>query len=180
MRFSLSSFVWGVFATLLILAVAGLIVVWTGAFQVAASVPHSAFGRWIFDTTFENSVARQAKGDDPPAFTPAMISDGAGEFKETCQDCHGGVGVKPDGWTKGMLPNPPDLSKAAKSLTPAEVFWIVKHGVKMTGMPSFGVKANDHKLWDIAAFVKSLPTMSAAQYAGYKAEKDGSEAGGSS
>lgn len=175
------SFVLGMLAMLALLVVAGLIGVWTGAYQVAASEPHSAIGRWILDTTFENSVKRQAADIEPPqTFTAAMIADGAGEYKGMCEHCHGGVGVKPDEWTEGLRPNPPELHKAAAELSPAEVFWIVKHGVKMSGMPAFGATHDDDTVWKIAAFVKALPQMSAAQYAAYKAEHGedhGGEAG---
>ena len=172
-------FIAGVLVTLVVLAVIGLLVVYTGSYDVAASQPHTAFGRWVLDTAFDNSVGRHSKGIRAPTFTPAMVADGAGEFKQTCQHCHGGPGVKPDAWTQGLLPGPPDLAQSTTDMSAAEVFWVIKHGVKMTAMPSFAASgADDQKIWNITAFVKALPKMSPAQYASYQAEKEKDQASG--
>jgi mono/diheme cytochrome c family protein len=87
-----------------------------------------------------------------------------------CQHCHGGVGVSRDAWAKGIDPQPPDLTKEAAEWKPRELFWIVKHGIKMTAMPAFGGSHDDATLWNIAAFVNALLKMSAAQYAAYRAK----------
>ena len=58
-----------------------------------------------------------------------------------------------------MRPDPPDLKEVAKERSPAEIFWVVKNGINMTGMPSFG-DAPDPELWSIAALVKKLPDLS--------------------
>jgi len=65
---------------------------------------------------------------------------------------------------KGLNPQAPDLSDAVKAWTPRELFWIVKHSVKMTGMPSFGVTHDDNDVWNIVAFMEKLPGMSAEEY----------------
>jgi mono/diheme cytochrome c family protein len=89
-----------------------------------------------------------------------------------CANCHGGPGV---GWAKfseGLNPGPPDLKEAAAELAPREVFWVVKNGIRMTGMPSFGmIGVKDDELWKIAAFVKALPKVTDADYAGWTAAK---------
>ena len=94
-----------------------------------------------------------------------MIEAGAGEYKETCQHCHAGPGVERAGWASGMRPRPPHLAEAAAEWSLAEVFWLARHGVKMTGMPAFGPTHDDRTLWSIAAFVKELPAMTPERYA---------------
>jgi len=84
-----------------------------------------------------------------------------------------------------MRPQPPDLSEAAAEWTPQEIFWIVKHGVKMTGMPAFGPSHGDDTLWNVAAFVKQLPAMTPERYGSYSSgggghqHSEGSQSAGS-
>ena len=67
--------------------------------------------------------------------------------------------------SEGLQPVPADLKKMATERTASELFWVVKNGVKMTGMPSFGAAgASDQQIWTIVAFIKKLPTLSDADY----------------
>lgn len=179
MGIRMSSFLYGALAMLLVLIVAGLIVVFTGGYDIAASASDSPMAQWVLNGTFESAVRREGRGIKRPGdFTAAMIAAGAGEYKGMCQHCHGGIGVKPDEWATGMHPRPPDLTgKDAGELSPAEVFWLVKHGVRMTGMPAFGSTHDDATIWNIAAFVKALPRMTSAQYAAYKTEHEEQKGG---
>jgi mono/diheme cytochrome c family protein len=73
----------------------------------------------------------------------------------------------------GLNPPAPELSEAAGDWTPAELFWIVKNGVKMTGMPSFAPTHSDHELWAVVAFLEKLKKMDPAQYKAFVASKAG-------
>jgi mono/diheme cytochrome c family protein len=157
----------GVFGTLAVLAVIGLLVVYTGAYNVAATPEHRSITRWALETNFHNSVeARAADSVAPDTITPAMIAAGASAYKSMCQQCHAGPGAEREEWASGMRPRPPHLTEAAAEWELAQVYWIAKHGVKMTGMPAFGPSHDDHTLWSIAAFVKELPAMTPERYAG--------------
>jgi mono/diheme cytochrome c family protein len=150
----------GVLGVLALLGTAGLLVVYTGAYNVAATEEHASFTRWAFDTTFQNSVERRAADVTPPeAVTPEMIAAGAASYKSLCQYCHAGPGVERAEWASGMRPRPPHLTEAAAEWDIREVFWLVRHGVKMSGMPAFGPTHDDQAIWSIAAFVKELPAM---------------------
>jgi mono/diheme cytochrome c family protein len=96
-----------------------------------------------------------------------MINTGFAHYKEMCVTCHGAPGVQPDETGKGLYPKPPDLAKSIKGWTPAQLFWITKNGIKMTGMPSFGKTHNDEKIWAIVAFIEKLPGMTKDQYSTY-------------
>ncbi len=166
----------GALGVLAVLGVAGLITVYTGLYNIAATEEHMSFTRWAFDTTFHNSVARHADGIVAPAsFSPDQLAQGAIAYKSMCQQCHAGPGVERDKWANGMRPRPPHLAEAAAGWSPQEVFWIVKHGVKMSGMPAFGPSHDDQAIWNIAAFVKELPAMTPEEYKTI----GGSEGGGS-
>ena len=170
----------GALAALVLLLLIALLVVLTGAYNVAATDRHETVVGWALDTTMENSVQSRAENlDEPVNFTPAMIAAGAGEYKAMCEHCHGGVGARAAEWSMGMVPNPPALARVADQWELGEVFWIVRHGIKMTGMPAFGDTHDPETMWNIAAFVKALPQMSAEQYAAFEAAGGHHGGGGS-
>jgi len=158
----------GVLLAALLLLAGALVVIFSGAYDVAATDPHTRLIGWALTTTMQNSVARSADNVNAPTqFTSNMVDAGASEYKSMCSRCHGGVGAGREKWADTMLPKPPLLETAAEEWTAKEVFWIVKHGVRMSGMPAFGPTHDDETLWNIAAFVKALPGMSAETYAKY-------------
>lgn len=155
----------GIVATLLLLVSIALIVILTGAYNVAADDRHLPTTEWALATSMTNSVQSRAEDLQAPEFTPAMVETGAGDYKAMCAHCHGGVGEGRAEWSAGMLPHPPALATAAKMWSDEEVFWLVKHGVKASGMPAFGGTHDDRAIWNIAAFVKSMPEMTEEEYA---------------
>ncbi len=161
----MARFIIGVICTLGLLAVAGSAYVYSGAFDVAASRPHGAFARWLLGTAMKRSVVARAAGvPEPPHFTAEMVMAGFRHYDEMCTDCHGGPGIEQSEIGRGLNPRPPDLARAVKDWTPRQLFWIIKHGVKMTGMPSFGVTHSDAQVWSIVAFIERLPKISAEQF----------------
>lgn len=173
------SFLLGALAAVLLALLIALLVILTGGYNVAATERHTAIGEWVLDTNFTNSVQGQASEIAVPELTPAMVDAGAPEYKAMCAHCHGGVGEGRAEWAEGMRPKPPALAEAADQWSAAEVFWLVKHGAKMTGMPAFGPTHDDATIWNIAAFVNALPQMSAQDYAAYPSEHGSGDGGGS-
>lgn len=154
----------GVIASALALLLIALIVAYTGAYNIAATEDHTSFTRWTFDTTMHNSVkARADMIEVPPSIGDAR--SGATAYKAMCEHCHAGPGADQADWARGMLPQPPHLTEHANEWEPNEVFWLIKNGVKMSGMPAFGPTHEDQALWNIVAFVKQLPGMTAEEYA---------------
>lgn len=143
-----------------------LLVAYTGAYNIAASQDHSPFVRWLFSTTMEHSVAARAEEVQvPERFTDAQVAAGGRHYQAMCQHCHAGPGVERAEWAKGLLPQPPHLLDNAEHWQLNEIFWLVKHGVRMSAMPAFGETHSDDELWGIAAFVMRLPGMTADEYA---------------
>lgn len=157
----------GVLGTLFALFIAALLVAYGGAYNVAAGRDHTAGVRWFLDRTMHSSVRSHAEPASDAVLAAADVTAGAGEYKSMCQHCHGGPGVEPAAWSRGMNPRPPHLVDAAREWPAGEVKWIVEHGIKYTGMPAFGADHDDATLWNIAAFVKRLPGMTPAQYRAY-------------
>ncbi|MBI2568832.1 MAG: cytochrome c [Candidatus Schekmanbacteria bacterium] len=145
--------------------VVALVVVYGGLYNVAASSGHSALERRFFSTVRAESV--EARSDDievPPFDDPRMVELGVGYYAPMCTTCHGAPGVPASEIGKGLNPEPPDLARIAGDRSDQELFWVVKHGLKMTGMPAFGPTHSDEQLWPIVAFLRKLPGLSAPQY----------------
>ena len=150
-------------------------VVFGGAVNVAATDRHWAATEWLLRTTMHSSVRSAARGLTPPAgvdlHDPALAERAFGHYSVACTTCHGGPGVAPSPW---MITNPPSplLVETAAQWSDGELFWIVKHGIKMTGMPALGPTHTDDDLWAIAAFVRQLPTMTADEYQAMAQRRD--------
>ena len=109
------------------------------------------------------SVNRHANDTTTMSLDDAAAAQGGARafLEHGCVNCHGGPGVKWAKFSEGLNPGPPDLKDSVNQLQPRELFWIVKNGIKMTGMPSFGaVGVPDQEIWMMVAFLKRLPTVS--------------------
>lgn len=158
---------WGVpwAAGLVTVGAVVLAVVMTGAFNTTASTLHSRPIAWAMHATMIHSVRREAgKLPPPPQFTTADVLAGAKLYDANCAACHGGPGIARAPWIGGMTPAPPFLLDAAQQFTPNELYWIVRHGVKMTGMPAWEQTLSQRDVWNLVAFLTALPHMSAAAY----------------
>ncbi len=165
MNATLKGIALGIVAVLLLAVATWLIVVYTGLYNVAASDWHADPVRWTLDTTMRSSVA--ARADEiqlPETFSEELIAEGGMHYSETCAHCHGAPGRDPSEWSRGMRPEPPLLTEAAPEWSAEEIYWIVKHGIKMTGMPAFGADHEPEELKAITAFVAQLPEITPEQY----------------
>ena len=136
-----------------------------GSFDVAADTPHSQPVYWMMTTVRQNSIAVRAADVEVPADLddPKRIASGAAQYEEMCSLCHLAPGMMRTEISRGLYPRAPELRRGS-GLSPAEEFWVVKHGLKMTGMPAWGVTHDDTLLWDIVAFLRKLPGLDAEQY----------------
>lgn len=141
------------------------VVVYTGIYNVAADTPHTQSVYWLLKTMRERSVAvRAASVVVPPDLDDQRrIASGAAQYAEMCSGCHLAPGMKRTEISRGLYPRAPELRRGT-NLTPAEEFWVVKHGIKLTGMPAWGVTHNNELLWDVVAFMRKLPDLSPEQY----------------
>ncbi len=145
--------------------IGGGLFVYSGAYDVAATSPHGGFTTWLFNTTKHQSVERQARGIDLPELDSEQLRRaGINEFDEMCAGCHTAPGAQPSPLAQGLNPAPPDLDISAKNLTPEELFWTIKFGIKMTGMPGWGPTHSDEDLWGVVAFIQALPDLSGDDY----------------
>ena len=163
----------------IILAVGAFI--WSGIYNVAADVPHWGVTFWILNQARSRSIAFHSLGVNPPPLNDkTLVHKAFPYFHETCRHCHGAPGHERNAFAQGLYPNPPPLSLGGvqKGLDDAEMFWVVKNGFKMTGMPAFEKIHTDDQIWAIIAFVRNLPNIYPWDYdAMLKAARKGEEAG---
>jgi mono/diheme cytochrome c family protein len=154
---------WGLVAGAL-LVLAAVVVIYAGLYNIAADVPHTPPVYWLLETIRGRSVAARSRDIVVPKDLDDAnrISKGAGQYAEMCSGCHLAPGMKRTEISRGLYPRAPEL-RHKTDFTPAEQFWIVKHGVKMTGMPAWGVTHDDDLLWDVVAFVRKLPELTPEQ-----------------
>lgn len=135
-----------------------------GAYNFAADAPHSRLVSDFIDFARERSVAMRAEEIHVPELDDAKkISQGARHYTEMCTGCHLAPGAADNEMRRGMYPKPPILV-AMKARDPKQQFWIVKHGLKMSGMPAWGITHSDDEIWAIVAFLQKIPQLSPAQY----------------
>lgn len=135
----------------------------SGIYNVAADAEHSGFVYWLIETTRERSIAARAADISVPELDGGeRIRRGAGNYDAMCAGCHLAPGLDATEISRGLYPKPPDLTKVQSD--PARAFWIIKHGIKATGMPAWGKSMKDEYIWDMVALVRKLPELTAGQY----------------
>jgi mono/diheme cytochrome c family protein len=168
---ALVQFVAGFIAALIAVAAVALLIMYTGSYNVAASDPDNPIVEWFLSNTVVHSVISRAKlVKAPEQLTEKQAQVGFSIYKNTCVYCHGAPGKDPADIAKGLNPDAPDLSDAAGDMTSAELFWIIKNGIKMSAMASYGKVHNDDEIWNIVAFVQRLPKMTPEEYGRFEKE----------
>lgn len=151
----------------LLAGLGGLAFVYSGIYNVAATVPHNALSFWLLNTASDRSIQnRAARIEAPDLRQPGLVERGAILYREECVRCHGAPGIGMDPIGRGLEPLPPRLEENARHWSPEALFWIVKHGIKMTGMPAWGPSYDDDDIWALVAFMQEMPGMMPRRYRG--------------
>lgn len=141
-----------------IIIIVGLFIlfIFSGLYNVSARKQDPAFVNWVLGTISEHSVERYSKSEKMILMNDSMrLSIGNRFYTDNCVICHGGPGVQRSDIGKGLNPVPPDLDKSS-DIKLKEIFWIIDNGIKMTGMPSFGITTNDSTVWASAYYVTRM------------------------
>jgi len=164
-------------AGLATVGVVALGVVLFGFFDTTASTPHPALIAWATHMTMQKAVRRNAALMAPaPKFTQADVQRGFVIYDAHCALCHGGPGDARAEWISGMTPAPPFLLDTARQWTPNQLYWIVRHGVRMTGMPAWDQTLTESDVWSVVAFLEALPGWTAADYSRARATAGSAQA----
>jgi len=147
-------------------AAAGATVLYAGWYDISATDQHLRPTYWLLDASMRRSIKwRAADIEVPDLADPQKLRAGASLYREHCQQCHGAPGVAPEPFALGMTPVPVPLVHTARAWSPAEMYWVVKEGLKMTGMPAWKYRMSDEHIWSVVAFLPALAQLTPRQYA---------------
>jgi len=164
----------GLMGVLLAMAAGATMFVFWGVYNVSALQQHTEPVYSLLTTALDRSISQRAREVDvPPLEQPSMSERGLRHYRDNCVQCHGAPGVARHDVGKGMTPVPPNLAHTARNRTPAEIFWSIKHGIKMTGMPSWQFIFSDEEIWDIVAFMRQMASLSPTEYQAMAANANG-------
>jgi mono/diheme cytochrome c family protein len=144
----------------------------SGIYDVGAAKRHTKFTQWLTHETMIHSVRRHAEGIEPPPRTAAVeLVSGYCSYETHCVACHGAAAVARQQWVNGLEPQPPYLLDVTQTFTPGQLFWIVKQGIKMTGMPAWGQSMSDREIWSVVAWLEPSHRMPPQTYARWRSER---------
>lgn len=168
--------------TVVVLAVASVLILglftWSGLYNIGADAAHTRPVYSMLQMMRQRSIAARSKALHPPPNLndEARIRQGAGNYNAMCTGCHLAPGMAGTELSKGLYPAPPNLSK--ETVDAASAFWIIKHGIKASGMPAWGKSMSDDYIWNMVAFLQRLPKLDAGQYKALVATSGGHDHGG--
>lgn len=151
---------------------------YSGIYPMGADVPHNALTYWALETLRERSVAKASSDIVVPDLgDPDLLLSGGADYNDMCVGCHLKPGQSESDITIGLYPSPPNLSMPPEEHGHSHAngghdsgqklrrqYWIIKHGIKASGMPAWGATHSEERLWAMVAFLQKLPELSPAQY----------------
>jgi cytochrome c553 len=150
---------------LTMLGLGGLLIAASGIIPIKASSGHWAITRWFLNFSKERSVATHTLGLEAPSLDePWMVLKGAGHYETGCRPCHGNPALPQPRIAWKMTPSPPYLPPRISMWEPDELFYIVKHGIKFTGMPAWPAHQRDDEVWAMVAFLRKFPKLDVEEY----------------
>lgn len=152
-------------ALVMLVAAAAAAYFFGGFYPAGADSPHWGLTERVLEAVRDRSIARAAENEvsRPRNLEDASLAlKGAAGYAEMCALCHSAPGASESLVRQGLYPKPPDFTR--QSMEPARAFWVIKHGLKMSGMPAWGRTHDDAAIWGIVAFMQRLPKLSKAQY----------------
>jgi cytochrome c553/cytochrome c5 len=152
-------------AFMVLMTLGGFLGAASGIIPIKASSGHWAITRWFLQFSKERSVATHTLGLEAPSLNdPALVLKGAGTYETNCRACHGSPSVPYPMVAQRMTPQPPHLPLTIGNWEAEELFYIVKHGIKLTGMPAWPSPQRDDEVWAMVAFLQRFPSLKDEEY----------------
>lgn len=150
---------------LVLLALAGGLAMISGVVPITASSRHWQVTVWLLDFSKRRSVSTHTLGQSAPQLAePWLVLKGAGQYESACRPCHGAPDLRNPMVPAQMTPFPPALGPRIARWEPEELLYIVKHGIKFTGMPAWPSQVRDDEVEAMVAFLLELPKLDAGAY----------------
>ena len=149
----------------IVTALGAFLLVASGIIPIEASSRHWPITEWFLHFAMRRSISTHSLGIHVPSLAdPDLVLKGGTHYEIGCRPCHGSPGMPEPRIPHQMTPYPPDLASKVQELKPRELFYVVKHGVKFTGMPAWPALQRDDEVWAVVAFLKKLPHLDEAGY----------------
>jgi mono/diheme cytochrome c family protein len=151
----MKGFIAGVLITLLVIVAGFYLTVKLGLFPIAADNPPGAYEKRIANMALDNYVDKHApKQENPTEINSANLIVGVREYEEHCALCHGGYNNRTSPMSSKFNPPVPQLLRGVPHDPDANFYWITKHGIRLTAMPSWDGILEDDEIWKVVAFLK--------------------------
>jgi mono/diheme cytochrome c family protein len=154
------------FLTVVLLIAAAFTFMWIGVYDIAATAPHLDVSARLLAKARDRSITVHSRGIHlPPLDGSKSMEIGFNHFHAMCRFCHGAPGYPQFQFALGLYPQAPNLTlEDVQGRSDAELYWIVKNGIKMTGMPAFGPTHDEDEILGLVAFLRSLPNLKPEEY----------------
>ncbi len=160
--------------SLLLIGITGIsLFIYSGLFSIGADTPHSKPVYWLLEQTRERAIERASKDIAIPLLKdPSLLLSGGADYNDMCSSCHLKPGQKESDLSMGLYPAPPNLAlkhddkheHGNQDALTRKRFWVIKHGIKASGMPAWGLTHDDERIWAMVAFLEKLPELTPEQY----------------
>jgi mono/diheme cytochrome c family protein len=159
----LRGFILGVAASILVALVGGFVVIQSGLIPANADATPGGVELWAAGTSLSATISREApKIANPVALTDEHLVEGVKLYGEHCAICHGTAtgDASASPVAKGLYPKPPQLGTDGVEDDPEGYsYWKIKHGIRLTGMPSWKDSLSDTQIWTLALFLKHMDKL---------------------
>jgi len=153
------NFAIGIVAAIIMLPIGSMAYFALGFSQTRADAQASALESAILRSAIRASVRRRAADiPNPPAANDDTLVAGGKLYVAGCQGCHGELGG-PYQENHDLYPGPPQLPHTGTQYSEPELYWIVKHGIRMTGMSAYGPFYSEKQLRALAAFLRRINNL---------------------
>lgn len=161
-------------ATLVLGMIIVFAVIWFGLFNVAANEKHLSITTQFLELVRHRSISVRSKSIEVPDLDDKeLIKGGAEHYAEMCAGCHLAPGMEATELHSGLYPKPPVFSESNYDNSPKAQFWVIKNGVKMSGMPAWSPAHHDEEIWAMVAFIKKMKSLNSEQYQALAIESEG-------
>ena len=148
----------------------GLFFIFSGLYPIGADTQHTRLVFWVLQTLRQHSVESAAQNIDVPELgDPKLLLSGGADYNDMCAGCHLKPGKSKSDLSMGLYPTPPNLTVTREDDVDShgslqQRFWVIKHGIKASGMPAWGLTHDDQRIWAMVAFLQKLPDLTELQY----------------
>jgi thiosulfate dehydrogenase len=156
-------FLVGILIGIGLVLVAGYLFVTRGGIPMSTDVKSLPMERLLAHKAISASIGQTAQEQSPLPADETNLLAGAKIYQETCAGCHGRLDKGPSGLSKRVYPHIPALFPPAEGVTDdpvGETFWVIKHGIRFSAMPSFGTKLTDSQIWQVALLLRNADKLS--------------------